>query len=98
MLAAQADGAQVKTVEGLADVGDMSVLQDAFHTEHGHQCGFCTPGLLCSLTALRETGEPVSESELDEVISGHLCRCTGYVGIRRAARVAFDLGSTEETG
>jgi|TARA_B110000263_G_scaffold241073_1_gene244913 aerobic-type carbon monoxide dehydrogenase small subunit (CoxS/CutS family) len=89
MLAAQADGAQVKTVEGLADAGDMSALQEAFHNEHGLQCGFCTPGLLCSLTALQEGDDDVSETHLDDVIAGHLCRCTGYAGIRRASRVAF---------
>lgn len=91
MLAAQADGAQVKTVEGLAGAGDMSALQEAFHNEHGLQCGFCTPGLLCSLAALQESDDDVSETQLDDVIAGHLCRCTGYAGIRRASRVAFDF-------
>ena len=88
MLAAQADGAEIRTVEGLAGPGDLSALQEAFHLEHGLQCGFCTPGLLCSLTALAERAGDVAESDIEHAISGHLCRCTGYVGIRRAARVA----------
>jgi len=91
MLAAQAAGSDIRTVEGLGAAGSMSTLQAAFQDEHGLQCGFCTPGLLCSLTALAEATPSPSETEIDEAIAGHLCRCTGYVGIRRAARVAVGL-------
>jgi 2-furoyl-CoA dehydrogenase 2Fe-2S iron sulfur subunit len=84
--AVQADGSEVTTVEGLAaDDGTLSVLQEAFRTHHGLQCGFCTPGILMSLTELlRDNPEP-SEAEVREVLTGNLCRCTGYAGIVAAA-------------
>lgn len=91
-LAAQVDGADVRTVEGLSPSGERTELQQAFHEEHGLQCGFCTPGLLCSLTALLEQHPCPSTEHLEDVIAGHLCRCTGYAGIRRAARRAAGLG------
>ena len=96
MLAAQAQGATLVTVEGLAPPGEMTSLQHAFHEEHGLQCGFCTPGLLCSLTALQRTEPSPSAEDIDEAISGHLCRCTGYVGIRRAAHAAFGLAPVNQ--
>jgi carbon-monoxide dehydrogenase small subunit len=89
MLAVQADGAQIRTVEGLAARdGTLHVLQQAFHEHHGLQCGFCTPGMLMTLVEfLTETPDP-SEAELREALSGNLCRCTGYHGIVKAALAA----------
>jgi 2-furoyl-CoA dehydrogenase 2Fe-2S iron sulfur subunit len=89
MLAVQAEGLEVRTVEGLAPAPDrLSSLQEAFRAHHGLQCGFCTPGILMSLDAhLRENPRP-TEAELREVLSGHLCRCTGYAPILRAALAA----------
>lgn len=90
MLAVQADGAEITTVESLAGPGaPLNDLQEAFRTEHGLQCGFCTPGILMSLTALgRESVHP-REELIDAVLGGHLCRCTGYRNIRRAAEKAL---------
>ena len=89
IFAVQTDGAEVATVEGLAPAaGELSPLQAAFREAHGLQCGFCTPGILMSLDAhLRENPRP-TEAELREVLSGHLCRCTGYAPILRAALAA----------
>jgi 2-furoyl-CoA dehydrogenase 2Fe-2S iron sulfur subunit len=85
-LAAQIDGAAIRTVEGLApEAGRLSVLQEAFRRHHALQCGFCTAGILMSLDAyLRDNPEP-SETDLRDYLSGHLCRCTGYVPIVAAA-------------
>lgn len=91
MLAVQADGKSVTTVEGLADQDGMSPVQRAFQDNHGLQCGFCTPGMVMSLTAyLRENPDP-DEREIREAISGNMCRCTGYQGI-----VAAGLQAAEE--
>ena len=85
MLAVQADRQQVDTVEGLARDGKLNPLQQAFWDKHGLQCGFCTPGVLMTLTELlRETPSP-SEAEVRDALSGHLCRCTGYHNIVAAA-------------
>ena len=85
MLAVQADSAKVTTVEGLAINGELNSLQQAFRDQHGLQCGFCTPGVLMTLTEfLRDNPDP-SESEVREALSGNLCRCTGYQGIVAAA-------------
>jgi 2-furoyl-CoA dehydrogenase 2Fe-2S iron sulfur subunit len=83
--AVQADGCNVETAESLAsDEGELSDLQKAFRKHHGLQCGYCTPGILMSITAyLKENSKP-TEEELRDMLSGHLCRCTGYVGIVRA--------------
>jgi carbon-monoxide dehydrogenase small subunit len=84
MLAAQANGRSVLTVEGLADDGGLHPLQQAFHEHHALQCGFCTPGFLLSAEALlRERPDP-SEREVREALAGNLCRCTGYEGIVNA--------------
>ncbi len=84
MLAAQADGRSVLTVEGLADGEVLHPLQAAFHEHHALQCGFCTPGFLTSAEALlRERPDP-SEREVREALAGNLCRCTGYEGIVEA--------------
>ncbi|MBC7778906.1 MAG: (2Fe-2S)-binding protein [Proteobacteria bacterium] len=86
MLAVQTDGSDVRTVESLAlDGGGLSVLQQAFQDHHGLQCGFCTPGILMSLTELlRDDPEP-DEATVRLTLSGHLCRCTGYQNIVAAA-------------
>jgi aerobic-type carbon monoxide dehydrogenase small subunit (CoxS/CutS family) len=84
MLAAQANGRSLLTVEGLAGGGDLHPLQEAFHERHALQCGFCTPGFLLSAEALlRERPDP-SEREVREALAGNLCRCTGYEGIVKA--------------
>ena len=89
MFAAQAEGCDVVTVEGLAPgPGEMSVVQRAFQAEHGLQCGFCTPGFVVSVTALLADNPDPSEDEIRDGLSGNLCRCTGYQGIVRAVRTA----------
>jgi aerobic-type carbon monoxide dehydrogenase small subunit (CoxS/CutS family) len=88
MLAVQADGCDVRTVEGLADGAALHPLQQAFWDHHGLQCGYCTPGILMSLTELlRDTPHP-GEAAVRECLSGHLCRCTGYQNIVAAALAA----------
>ena len=85
MLAVQAHGKEVRTVEGLAPAGELNVLQAAFWDKHGLQCGFCTPGVLMSLTELLAGNQSPSEAEIRQALSGHLCRCTGYQNIVAAA-------------
>lgn len=81
-LAVQADGMEIRTVEGLAEDGKLNRLQQAFQANHGLQCGFCTPGFLMTITYLLENEVPVDdEEELRELLSGNICRCTGYHGI-----------------
>lgn len=88
MLAVQADGQEIHTVESLADNGKLNVLQQAFQDHHGLQCGFCTPGMLMTLTEfLRDNPDP-TEAEVRKALSGNLCRCTGYQGIVDAALAA----------
>ena len=85
MFAIQANGCEVTTVEGLTPENGLSPLQQAFVDNHGLQCGFCTPGMLVTLTELlRETPDP-TEQEVREALTGNLCRCTGYAGIVKAA-------------
>lgn len=89
VFAVQADGHEITTVEGIANPdGSLSAVQQAMQDCHGLQCGFCTPGIVVSLTAyLRDNGQP-TDDELREALSGNLCRCTGYQGIVNAARQA----------
>jgi carbon-monoxide dehydrogenase small subunit len=93
MFAVQARGAEVTTVEGLASPdGELSEVQAAFRDCHGLQCGFCTPGLVVSVTAfLRDHPDP-TDLEIREALSGNLCRCTGYQGIIAAVRRAAETG------
>jgi carbon-monoxide dehydrogenase small subunit len=85
MLAVQCDGEKVATVESLANGEELNPLQKAFQEFHGLQCGFCTPGVLMTLTEfLRDHADP-TEGEVREVLTGHLCRCTGYQGMVDAA-------------
>jgi carbon-monoxide dehydrogenase small subunit len=86
LLAAQADGATITTVEGLAPDGELTALQRAFSEHHALQCGFCTPGMLLSATHLLERNASPSEEEIRRGIQGNICRCTGYVNIVRAIR------------
>jgi len=87
MLAVQADGGQLSTVEGLAATdGTLNRLQRAFREHHALQCGFCTPGILMSMTTLLAGNPKPTDSEIEDVLSGHLCRCTGYAAIIKAVR------------
>jgi aerobic carbon-monoxide dehydrogenase small subunit len=87
MLAVQAEGCAVTTVEGLAAAdGTLHPVQQALRDNYGLQCGFCTPGVAMTLAALTANGARPSTDELDAAMSGHVCRCTGYQGIRRAIR------------
>jgi 2-furoyl-CoA dehydrogenase 2Fe-2S iron sulfur subunit len=85
LLAVQARGRRVDTVEGLARGGELHPLQRAFRRHHALQCGFCTPGILMSLSDYLEKHPAPDEAAIRAVLSGHLCRCTGYTGIVRAA-------------
>jgi len=85
MFAVQANGCEVTTVEGLTPDGELSVLQQAFIDNHGLQCGFCTPGMLITLTELLRDNPDPSEQDVREALTGNLCRCTGYAGIVKAA-------------
>ena len=84
ILAAQADGSAIQTIEGVEQNGQLSPLQDGFWQEHGLQCGFCTPGMIMTATALLASNPSPSEAEIRLGISGNLCRCTGYVNIVKA--------------
>ena len=88
VFAVQADGREVTTVEGLATAEGLHPIQEAFHEEHGLQCGFCTPGMMLTATALlRENPDP-SEREIRWALSGNVCRCTGYQNIVKAVQHA----------
>jgi carbon-monoxide dehydrogenase small subunit len=88
MLAVQADGAEIETVEGLAQDGELNPLQQAFSDHHGLQCGYCTPGMLMSATALLRSNPHPSEDDIRTAIQGNICRCTGYVNIVEAIKAA----------
>ena len=88
MFAVQADGAEVQTVEGLADGAQMHPLQAAFHEHHALQCGFCTPGMLITASELLERNPQPDEAEIRDALSGNLCRCTGYQHIVDAIQSA----------
>jgi carbon-monoxide dehydrogenase small subunit len=88
LLGVQADGTELTTIEGLADNGNLHPLQQAFHEQHGLQCGFCTPGMvLAAVSLLAENPDP-SEDEIRHGLEGNLCRCTGYQNIVNAIRAA----------
>jgi aerobic-type carbon monoxide dehydrogenase small subunit (CoxS/CutS family) len=90
MLAIQADGAKIETVEGLAEDGELTALQQAFSDHHALQCGYCTPGMLMSATALLRVNKQPSEVEIRKAIQGNICRCTGYVNIVEAVKAAAE--------
>jgi aerobic carbon-monoxide dehydrogenase small subunit len=88
MLAVEADGSEVSTVEGLAADGALHPIQTAFHEQHGLQCGFCTPGMMMSTIDLIARNPEPSEHDVREWLEGNLCRCTGYHNIVKAVRAA----------
>ena len=88
VLAVQADGCKVSTVEGLESGGKLHPIQEAFTEKHALQCGYCTPGMLMTCSALLERSKNPSEQEIRQAISGNLCRCTGYLNIVKAVQHA----------
>src|SRR5580693_1252135 len=86
----QADGCEIRTIEGVANNGKLHPLQEGFKEKHGLQCGFCTPGMIMSACALLERNPRPSEQEIRWGISGNLCRCTGYQNIVKAVQYAAD--------
>jgi aerobic carbon-monoxide dehydrogenase small subunit len=86
MLAVQADGSTIETVEGLAEAGELTALQQSFSDHHALQCGYCTPGMLMSATALLRSNPNPSEAEVKKALQGNLCRCTGYWNIIEAVK------------
>ena len=96
VLAVQADGGELMTVEGLAQNGKLHPIQEGFHEEHGLQCGYCTPGMMLSaLALLKELPDP-TEDQIRWGLSGNLCRCTGYVNIVKAVQYAAQKMREEE--
>jgi aerobic-type carbon monoxide dehydrogenase small subunit (CoxS/CutS family) len=88
MLAVQADGAKIDTVEGLADDGELTKLQQSFSDHHALQCGYCTPGMLMSATALLREHPSPTEEQIKKALQGNICRCTGYWNIFEAVKAA----------
>ena len=95
LLAAQCDGAEVLTVEGLGNVGDLAPLQEALRDNHALQCGFCTPGMLMTITDLLKKYPLETDAEIRSGLSGNLCRCTGYEPIVSAVRTVVALRNSE---
>lgn len=98
MLAVQCDGAEIRTVEGLAKDGHLSPLQEAFMEGHGLQCGFCTPGFLMAIDELLEENPHPTDDEIREVLGGNLCRCTGYQSILESVQLAVAKLSAVRAG
>jgi carbon-monoxide dehydrogenase small subunit len=103
MFAVQADGSEILTVEGMADLpeagmgrGDLHPIQEGFSEMHGLQCGFCTPGMMLAAKALLEENDDPTEAEIREKISGNLCRCTGYQNIVKSIQYAADVYNDRE--
>jgi len=90
MLAVQADGRSIETVESLGAIGSMNALQESFHAHHALQCGFCTPGMLMTATDLLRKYPLASDDDIRNGLSGNLCRCTGYEHIVKAIRAMVD--------
>ncbi len=93
MLAVQADGREITTIEGLADGATMHPVQEAFREHHGLQCGFCTPGMVMAAVSLLQEHPDPSEGEVREGLEGNLCRCTGYHNIVKAVLAAASAGA-----
>jgi aerobic carbon-monoxide dehydrogenase small subunit len=91
LFAVQADGAEITTIEGLASNGNLHAVQEAFHTQHGLQCGFCTPGMIMAAVDLLERSSDPSDEEIRHALEGNLCRCTGYENIVRAVHEAAEV-------
>lgn len=99
MLAVQADGADLTTVEGLSPAGKLHPIQQGFMEGHGLQCGFCTPGFLMSVCELLQENPNPSDEQIKQTLSGNLCRCTGYQGIVESIRLAArKLGEARNAG
>ena len=98
MLAVQADGCDVTTVEGLAADGDLNPLQSAMRESHAFQCGFCTPGFLMQITSLLSENPTPTEHEIREGLSGNLCRCTGYESIVNGVLRASNISGSSPEG
>jgi len=98
VLAVQADGLSVTTIEGLAQDGVLHPMQQAFHENHGLQCGYCTPGMIMSACALLKDNPDPSDSEIREGIEGNLCRCTGYQNIVKSISAAAKASSSTPAG
>jgi carbon-monoxide dehydrogenase small subunit len=98
MLAVQAEGSSVRTIEGIGTADEMSPLQEAFCKKHAMQCGYCTPGMVMALEDLLEEKSCPSDAEIVDAISGNLCRCTGYQQIIDAARSVVADNAARETG
>jgi carbon-monoxide dehydrogenase small subunit len=94
MLAVQADGREIRTIEGLASGADLHPLQQGFWDQHGLQCGFCTPGMIMQAAWFLEQNPSPTETEIRHGISGNLCRCTGYVNIIKSIEQAADVMRT----
>ena len=92
MLAVQADGKDVRTIEGMAANGNLHAVQEGFWNEHGLQCGFCTPGMIMSVNQLLVDNPNPSKDEIRHALEGNLCRCTGYQHIINAAEAAAKAG------
>ena len=90
MLAVQANGAEITTVEGLSSDGQLHPIQQAFLQSHGLQCGFCTPGFIMSICELLEGNKTPTDEEIKETLGGNLCRCTGYENIIKAVHLAAE--------
>jgi carbon-monoxide dehydrogenase small subunit len=88
LLAVQADGREVTTIEGLAENGQLHKVQQAFHDHHALQCGYCTPGFVMATVSLLDEGIPMGEEEIRLALEGNLCRCTGYQNIVAAVQAA----------
>jgi carbon-monoxide dehydrogenase small subunit len=97
VLAVQADGCEITTIEGLARDGELHPVQQAFHDHHGLQCGYCTPGMIMQAVDLLQDNPDPSEDQVREGIEGNLCRCTGYQNIVRSIRAAAKPGTGEAT-
>jgi carbon-monoxide dehydrogenase small subunit len=97
MLAVQADGAEIRTIEGMAPAGGLHPLQQAFWDQHGLQCGFCTPGMIMQAAWLLGENLDPTDEEIREGISGNLCRCTGYVNIVKAIKEAAGTLRADES-
>jgi aerobic carbon-monoxide dehydrogenase small subunit len=96
VLAVQADGSSIITIEGLAQDGELHPVQRAFHENHALQCGFCTPGMIMASVDLLAANPDPSESEIREGLEGNLCRCTGYQNIVKAVRAAAAASATAD--
>jgi carbon-monoxide dehydrogenase small subunit len=90
ILAAQLEGAEVTTIEGIANGNELHPMQQAFHENHGLQCGFCTPGMVMSAIELVEKNKNISEREIREGLEGNICRCTGYHNIVKSVQDAAE--------